>query len=512
MVIKNKKAWVRVIEAFFAIILIMGVLLIIVSKDYSKEEDSKKIYERESFILREVEFNSSLRSAIIGVDSLPVEWEDFDSEGIGLVKDKIINRTPSYLDCVAKLCEIENLCVIEHSFEKNVYASSVGIYSDLTVYSPRKLRLLCGVKNLQTSSGGSCTPDCSGGEICVEGSCTEEGISNYFGDGSDGDVTIISNTQLTVLNKNGVYDGDMIVMNYNTLTINSGAALTTDQPGRGMLIYVQGDAVINGELSMTARGAYANPAVAGASDNSVVSATGIRLPVLKSGETETLAAADFAGTGTAARAAVANQPAINGNGKIYTIDREGGVGALGVSGVSSGNTGGTGAQKSGGGGSGGSGYGTGHTGDGGDGTCFSGGAGSGAVYVYTSEDAADYGGLGGAGYEPTYAVGVGGGAGNPGGAGDAGGSPGQNGIGGLIILIVRGDLTIGSSGEISAKGMNGGILGGAGSGGGNILVLYGGTLSNLGNIIAAGGIGDKTWDGRNGGNGGNGFVQIAQID
>ena len=62
---------------------------------------------------------------------------------------------------------------------------------------------------------------------------------NFFGDGSDGDLTVSTNTSLTVLNKSGAYDGDMLVRQYNNLTINSGITLTTDQPCRGLFIFVK---------------------------------------------------------------------------------------------------------------------------------------------------------------------------------------------------------------------------------------------------------------------------------
>ena len=38
-------------------------------------------------------------------------------------------------------------------------------------------------------------------------------------------ATISSNTNLTVPNKSGSYDGDMVVKQYQSLTINSGVTL-----------------------------------------------------------------------------------------------------------------------------------------------------------------------------------------------------------------------------------------------------------------------------------------------
>ena len=71
------------------------------------------------------------------------------------------------------------------------------------------------------------------GTFGAQGKLSAAAALNYFGTGADGSAVISTNTSLTVLNKSGAYDGDMVVRNYSSLTINSGATLTTDQPCRG---------------------------------------------------------------------------------------------------------------------------------------------------------------------------------------------------------------------------------------------------------------------------------------
>jgi hypothetical protein len=353
------------------------------------------------------------------------------------------------------------------------------------------------------------------------------GISsgNYFGDDSDGAVTISTDTNETVLNKSGSYDGDMLVKNYTSLTIDVTKTLTLDQPARGMLIYVSGDCVINGTLSMSSKGAYANPTVSGGSDASAVSATGIRLQMLKSGSTDTLSAADFAGCGNAAVTAVANHTAISGNGKIYTIGQIGAAGGAGgyVTAYDWRNNGADGTTGQSGGGASGGGYaesGSIYIGAGVAGTCFSGGGGGGGAYrssggLTVATDATAYGGPGGnGGGTTTYGV-HGGGAGNPGGTGAGG--VGGNGTGGLCFLLVGGDLTIGASGQIVSSGISGansttpGGAGGGGSGGGNVIALHSGTLSNSGSVTAPGGPLVSPLN-RGGGKGGDGDVVIEVVD
>ena len=89
---------------------------------------------------------------------------------------------------------------------------------------------------------------------------------------------------------------------------------------------------------------------------------------------------------------------------------------------------------------------------------------------------------------------MGGGAGNPGGTGDWSGGTGGDGCGGLLILLVGGDLTIGTNGGVYSLGVGGSsrpssgqYAPGSSSGGGSIVIGYKGTLTNNGTINVDGG-------------------------
>lgn len=327
--------------------------------------------------------------------------------------------------------------------------------------------------------------------------------SNYFGTGADGNTTISTNTSLI-----STLDSDMVVKNYGDLTVNASVTLTTSNRCKGLLLYVKGNLVVNGTISMSTRGASVNPTSAG------VSATGLRIIRLKSGSTETLAASDVAGCGSAATTAEAFQAAISSNGKIYTIARTGASGGAAVTdsggGGVAGNQGSDGTTgQSGGGSSGGARYFCGPSGRGGNGTCFSGGPGGGGCNNIVTAGVTAGNDNGGAGGDTANTGATGSGAGNPAGTAAPGGVTGDAGTGGLLIIIVSGNVTIGAAGVISANGNLGGNAqaSGGSSGGGNILTLYAGTLSNSGTIQANGGPNP----GSNGARGGNGSVQTDSI-
>ena len=368
-----------------------------------------------------------------------------------------------------------------------------------------------------TQTGDSVTID----DVLSTGSESGGPGSNSYGG------TNVPNTsacyELSVLNDSG-YDGDMVVANFKDLTIDASVTLTTKETCRGLLCYVKGDCTINGALSMSARGGYSDPTSAGGSDSAVVNASGIQLGLVVDGASETLAAATFAGCGDAAVAAVANQDALDSNGTIFAISKAGGAGASSYFNASqygqranAGTNGATGANtiSTAGGGSGGS-FGNSTGGAGGAGGAFSAGPGSGAAMQQggstTSPGAGNYGAAGGSG---SGNWGGAKGAGNP-----SGGGANHDGVGGIIWLLVDGDLTIGASGSIEADGSGGAVgqsnpgCGAAGSGGGAIFALYAGTLTNNGSIHSTFGQGGGNGGGSvtNGGNGGEGGIQTAQID
>ncbi|MBN8460694.1 MAG: hypothetical protein J0M04_22925 [Verrucomicrobia bacterium] len=329
------------------------------------------------------------------------------------------------------------------------------------------------------------------------------GTSNYWGNGSDGALSTTGNVDFA-----SVLDGDVVVKQFTNLTINAGHTVTTQTRCRGLVIYVSGDCTINGTLSMTARGANVNPSQANS-----INPTGIQIIRRKAGGTDTLSASDLGGSGAGGvgaswRATEAFQGGISGNGRIYTILREGGAGAMGLTRLNAGDPGLSVADGTGGGGAGGvDNSGTG--GNGAAGTCYSGGAGGGGCDNGNggAQHGGSFGGAGGSG-----SVGSGGGAGNPGGGGAA---SGENGTGGLLLLLVKGNLIIGSAGSVKSEGSFGaagglpgqGGGGGGGSGGGRILILHAGTKTGDGIVSAQG----RNIGGR-GSAGGNGAVTIDQIN
>lgn len=197
---ENRKAWIRIFEAVIAVLLITSVLLIVIGQGMVKEDrESLKIYEKEISILREIQLNDTFRKEILDLEELPVLWNDFESKGLGEIKNKIILRTPDYLNCKSSICEMLEECILGEDLKEEVYVQSVAVTASLEKYSPRQIKLFCwkkGTSGSGISEGDSeCTPSCSGKECgsdgcggscesctvgnCIDGMCIRD-LSSYL--------------------------------------------------------------------------------------------------------------------------------------------------------------------------------------------------------------------------------------------------------------------------------------------------------------------------------------------
>jgi hypothetical protein len=144
--LKGKRGWVRIVEAFVAVLLIAGVLLIVIDKGYLKRDFSEEVYRQQGEVLREIQLDESLREDILKISETEV------NESVSLndfpinVKNKIQLLTNSSLDCDAKVCRMDVICALDSYPEKDVYSRSVAITANSDLYAPRQLKLFCSVK------------------------------------------------------------------------------------------------------------------------------------------------------------------------------------------------------------------------------------------------------------------------------------------------------------------------------------------------------------------------------
>lgn len=138
----NKKGWVNVIEAFLAIVFLVGAGLFIISINQSIDT-SGRIFEMEKGAIRSVQLNDSLREEILNIQesSLPIDSDngDFPEE----VKKKL-DRNTKGLICKYKVCLKDDVCSLGENIEKDIYSDSALItISPNNAYSPIQLKIFC---------------------------------------------------------------------------------------------------------------------------------------------------------------------------------------------------------------------------------------------------------------------------------------------------------------------------------------------------------------------------------
>lgn len=308
--------------------------------------------------------------------------------------------------------------------------------------------VLAFTRTLSTTFPNSSVSPTSGGTLTINGASvgnfdyTVSGTTTISSFSASNWFTSTEDTALAVI----IINGD--------LTINAGQTFIPSVRKLCTVLYVSGNLVCDGTISMTARGA--NHSGTGNSGGATA-ATDLRI-----------------GTGTFGAITNPQIPAAGGAGAAGPTILNGIViGGIGTGG------------GSGGGGGGGKGGGTGRGGNGAAGTSFSGGGGGGGVL--NSGDGGDAVANGGKGGNAPNS-GCAGGTGNPGGTGA--GVDGNVGTGGSLIVIVEGNLS--GSGSIVSNGVSAARsasnpAGGA-SGGGSVTILFK-TDSNTVSFTAAGGTG-----------------------
>jgi len=129
---KNKKAWIRMAEAAFAIILLASMILVMIGKQAERQDISEAMYRLQHNILDEASRNETIRNAALSEDAPKVE-------------SFIRYRLPAGMNFTVKICNLPELCDAELP-ESEIYVSDVLISSTMQEYLPKKLRLFVWIE------------------------------------------------------------------------------------------------------------------------------------------------------------------------------------------------------------------------------------------------------------------------------------------------------------------------------------------------------------------------------
>jgi len=130
----NRKAWLRILEAFLAIVIVLSTVLIIMVKQKPQTDISGVVYETQRQVLDIISKNDSLRNDIL-------------MQNNARINNMIFNLVPGNWNYSTNICNIKLICPNPvRVYETEVYTTEVIVTSNLTEYSPKKLRFFVWAK------------------------------------------------------------------------------------------------------------------------------------------------------------------------------------------------------------------------------------------------------------------------------------------------------------------------------------------------------------------------------
>lgn len=123
---RNKKAWLRIVEAFMAVLIVASVLIILAVR-VPKQDRTESIHNIQRNILEQISLNDTLRGEILQNDKTNTELY-------------IKKNLPVYLNSTIRICGVTEICGMPFYVEKEIYGDEILITANLTSYQPKKLK------------------------------------------------------------------------------------------------------------------------------------------------------------------------------------------------------------------------------------------------------------------------------------------------------------------------------------------------------------------------------------
>jgi hypothetical protein len=138
---KSKKAWLRIVEASIAVLIIASVLFVMISRA-PIDSNEKQIRETQRFVLEQINKNNSLRKQILQYDFSPPP-----NPILTELENSIREILPPNLDFDVRICGVGDVCgMSSYPDRREVFADEILVTSTLTDYKPRKVKLYVWVR------------------------------------------------------------------------------------------------------------------------------------------------------------------------------------------------------------------------------------------------------------------------------------------------------------------------------------------------------------------------------
>lgn len=139
--VKNKKGWIKIAEAFLAILLLTTILLIIITGQDVKEEKGKIMSQTQGDFLKSIQIDETCRRDIVDLGgNFPMNSSE---QGFpSCLRLKLQEEFGE--DCIMVICR-GNMpsCEIGDEQKKETYVKSILINSYKNEYRPKLVKLVC---------------------------------------------------------------------------------------------------------------------------------------------------------------------------------------------------------------------------------------------------------------------------------------------------------------------------------------------------------------------------------
>ncbi|MDP3966613.1 MAG: hypothetical protein Q8Q04_03715 [archaeon] len=136
----NKKGWIKIVEAFLAVVFLLGILMIILTQYHYSDEEKSLLEENNYEILVGIETNISLRNSAFTASLPSYSNESGFPLNLKTYLDKNMLKNEF---CFLYICSLDDVCLLKEEINKDVYSSEILLFSSTSSYSPRKLKVFC---------------------------------------------------------------------------------------------------------------------------------------------------------------------------------------------------------------------------------------------------------------------------------------------------------------------------------------------------------------------------------
>ena len=144
---RGKRGFLRILEAFIAILIIAGAMTFIYVKEIPGKNQKEDILNLERIILETITNDAQLRQAVLNGFGNTESAEGNRT----LINSTIAKLVPQGYTFLFKICNLDEICGLDQRssfYTKNeIYSERSSVSSTLETYDPKKIRLFMWEKD-----------------------------------------------------------------------------------------------------------------------------------------------------------------------------------------------------------------------------------------------------------------------------------------------------------------------------------------------------------------------------